>query len=312
MGGRADGYYPLGMRAKEAARYDLAWSSRAHVGPDYWSIEFAVPWQSLNLPDRPTHDIGFTICRERYPVNEYPSWCGWFHRPKTWGVLKGIRVDRKASPVFHHGLDIGEGLWGTNEFSMHLLNVTTQSGLALEAALWADGRCLDTRRVDVPVDRRMVTVRGSYRVPVGLRPAKGFVLRTGLIGLDGKAATVPLIAKKFRVRSETIAKLSLGGGAVYFGGETDAPLRVECFLSQLTLAGGLALSVDVVDRQGRVVYSRAGLKFAARTHSHSIPLRNWPEAWYEVRAAVTRKEGTKQRALSEAILAMRKVRGPFD
>ena len=308
--GRADGFHAQPKAFKVGMLFDLDWTSKAFVGSGYWSVEFRVPFHSLNLPDRPVHDIGFCICRERYPVNEYCAWGGWFHKPKAFGVLTGIRLSREANPLHVRQLDLGEMLWGENELSAVLVNLASPDRCTLTLSVLGEGRVLDTRRQQVQLPKgKPVRVVQRYRVPPGGRPSGGYLLRVGL-DRGGKSGPLPIVARKFRVPSETIARITLDGGGVCYSDAAAAKVQVRCFLSRLTVQEGLLLDVSAANEAGEVVYRRPALPFSTQSTVHAMPLGDVPEGWYRVRVAL--REQATQKPLADAVLALRKVRGPFE
>ena len=88
-----------------------------------------------------------------------------------------------------------------------------------------------------------------------------------------------------------------------------APLRVQCFLSALTVKRGLRLSASVVNAAGEEVYAKRDVAFSKQTTVHPVPIAAWPDGWYRARVTVSDRAG---RALSESKLVLRKVAGPFD
>ena len=119
-----------------------------------------------------------------------------------------------------------------------------------------------------------------------------------------------MLTKKFQVHSETIARVSLGGGGVCFSNEPVAALRVNCFLSRYTVARGLRLDVTVRSDAKGEVYAKRSEPFSVQAYTHGIPVRRLREGWYGVHVSV-RGPGA-EKPLTEADLVLRKVPGPFD
>jgi len=309
--GRADGFHDGSGQTRKGMLFDIEWTSKAYVGKGFWSVEFVVPWQTLNLPDRPSHDMGFTICRERYPVNEYPTWQGWFHRPRTWGALKGVRLSRAGNPIRYDALDFGEGLWGENLFSADLVNLGPDARYTLDLSLVAEGRVKNTRQAPVHLPKgRPQRVTGRYWIEPGARPKGRFRLTAALKPADGRGALLPLLGKQFRVLSKTVAQLSMADAGICYADQAEARLTVRCFLSQATVKRGLLLSVSVRNDAGKEVHARRNLPFDAQAYAHAIPVARLAQGWYRVRATVSRRGA--QGALAAADLTLRKVAGPFD
>jgi len=316
VNGRADAAAAPRRDPKAALLHDFDWASRSHIGVDFWSVEFAIPFRSLNLPaPRPgadgACDIGLTVCRERYPDNEYCSWHGWFHRPEGFGILKGIRVDRDRVPLHCGKPDIGEGLWGENEFSVELLNLSDRDAYALTLAVLAEGNALDTRRQALRLPRGKPTiVTQRYRVPVGKQPGKGYEVHV-VLHREGQEKRAPVlsVSRRFKILSTTVADVSLDR-CVYYLRHAAANLAVKCCLSRTTVRRGLHFSVSVADDAGRAVYCRENLPFAAQTYVHPIPLVALPEGWYTARVTVS--DPRTHEPFTRADLVLRKVRGPFE
>ena len=308
--GRADAFNASPSSIKTGMRYDLDWTSKSFIGPDFWSVEFVVPFRSLNLPARESHDIGFTICRERYPDNEYCSWRGWFHRPKDFGILKGIRLTRRSNPIHCTQLDFGEGLWGDNEFCAELAGLADNRGYTLKLALLGAGRLLDSRRqrLDLPEGSRQRVVQ-RYRVPPQSRISGSCALRVTLHA--GEAAGPPVLAltKKFKLQSEAVAQFSLDRAAYYLG-DAAAEVRVRCFLSRITVREGLLFSVSVENDAGQEAYAQSGERLNSQHYTHRVPLAPIPEGWYRVHVQLS--DRNSRAPLAKAALTLRKVCGPFE
>ncbi len=70
--------------------YNPDWEHAVHRGPDFWSVEAAIPWKALNMeaPERNTQ-IRANLCRERYTELEWTLWSQTvFHflEPEHFGV----------------------------------------------------------------------------------------------------------------------------------------------------------------------------------------------------------------------------------
>lgn len=82
-------------RQEDAANEDLGWNpdyqTRTHKGPDFWSIEYAIPWSVLGVTPKPGTKLWANICRARDAggVTEHSSWSrnvGGFVEPERFGV----------------------------------------------------------------------------------------------------------------------------------------------------------------------------------------------------------------------------------
>lgn len=93
-------YYQFAINAAaslyDSVRTDPIWNSEARpaafLGPDFWSLEFAIPWQSLGVQPRAGAVVGFNVCRDRH-IGESRQWTMWarvrdgFHDPVRFGHL---------------------------------------------------------------------------------------------------------------------------------------------------------------------------------------------------------------------------------
>nr|HPK00712.1 hypothetical protein [Candidatus Hydrogenedentota bacterium] len=44
-------------------------------GPDFWTVEIAIPWRALNMaPPESGSAIRINLCRERYTEREWTLW----------------------------------------------------------------------------------------------------------------------------------------------------------------------------------------------------------------------------------------------
>lgn len=92
-------YYQLAMNAG-ASLYDgrgedTSWNSdtivKSHLSGDFWSLEVAVPWASLNARPQPGKVVGFNVCRDRNLGDK--EWTNWsrtqtgFHDPARFAHL---------------------------------------------------------------------------------------------------------------------------------------------------------------------------------------------------------------------------------
>lgn len=66
----------------DSLRTDSIWNSEAtaaaFLGPDFWSLELSIPWQSLQVEPRPGAVVGFNVCRDRH-IGEQRQWTMWAH-----------------------------------------------------------------------------------------------------------------------------------------------------------------------------------------------------------------------------------------
>ena len=93
-------YYQFAVNAAgslyDSLRTDPVWNSEAtaaaFLGPDFWSLELSIPWQSLQVQPRPGAVVGFNVCRDRH-IGEQRQWTMWahvtegFHDPVRFGHL---------------------------------------------------------------------------------------------------------------------------------------------------------------------------------------------------------------------------------
>ena len=55
--------------------YNPGWTCAAHIGPDFWSVEIAVPWAALDMQaPGPGAQFRANLCRERNRGRELSAW----------------------------------------------------------------------------------------------------------------------------------------------------------------------------------------------------------------------------------------------
>jgi len=118
-------YYQFAVNAAaslyDSVRTDPTWNGQARpaafLGPDFWSLEFAIPWESLGVRPRAGAVVGFNVNRDRH-IGEERQWSMWaqvrdgFHDPVRFAhlVLSGtpemigklgaeFRKDGRTGPI---------------------------------------------------------------------------------------------------------------------------------------------------------------------------------------------------------------------
>ena len=85
----------LGEPPAEGPLYESGWTAKVHRDKDFWSIEAAIPFDSLHLAA--AGDVwGLNLCRQRYVPGhrENSAWCAtgtYFHNPRRFGDIVGLK-----------------------------------------------------------------------------------------------------------------------------------------------------------------------------------------------------------------------------
>jgi hypothetical protein len=153
-------YYQLAVSVA-GSLYDgeittIRWNSNAqvktHLGPDFWSVEMAVPWEPLKATPAPGKVVGFNINRNRhFGENRYATWARLgnnFHAPGLFAhlVLSGTPdTVGKLSAEFRKGERTGPVVvYGPEGFAQTSYAHLATTALADVEKILAD---LDAKRV---------------------------------------------------------------------------------------------------------------------------------------------------------------------
>lgn len=143
-----DLYYQLAFNVAgslyDGERESTSWNSDAivktHMGPDFWSVELAMPWSKLGGDVTPGRVVGFNLNRSRHvgaTGSQYMTWTqvqGGFHDPARFAhlVLSGTpEMIGKLGPEFRKGDRTGPiHVYSAEGFSQQSYSQLAQAALA--------------------------------------------------------------------------------------------------------------------------------------------------------------------------------------
>lgn len=160
-----DTYYQLAFNAAaslyDGFREDTSWNSEATVkafrGPDFWSVEIAVPWKPMAAKPAAGKVVGFNVNRDRH-LGVDKQWCTWakvqggFHDPERFAhaVLSGTpeQIGKLQAELRKGGRTGPIMVYSHEGFSKESYTGLAASSLAQLQKLLADLRAEQKRETD--------------------------------------------------------------------------------------------------------------------------------------------------------------------